>query len=628
MGWLQKLKTLVANEIIDLGVPKDAVRPEDMRRIRIISITTIGLCSVIGVPAYLQFLQFEMPVMTSLIIFTMIAAIGNLLLLRSNRNPHLAAHLAVGILASILLASSMMTGGFYNPSFSWLYVLPLAAAAAIDMRAMTVWTGIVLALAVVFWLLPDFGIVLVNQVPEEAREGNGLFTRVTTILAITVIASSFVTGQRRAEVELATANHDLVAETAYVHLLMHGAMASNEASSFENALRDSMRRICETMDWTAGHVYVVSEDGTISTSAMSHTRSKNLRRLQEVASKRTFRTGQGIVGRAVEERRPQILEALAPDDDPSSPASIAHQSGIRSAMAVPVFVGTDIPAVMLFAATSTLHNTQRLCEVFTLIGLQLGKVAERTALQERVQQSQKMEAVGQLAAGVAHEINNPMSYVRSNLNTLREEWGELRSKLAAQDSEGGSEERFDDFQDLIEESLEGVERTIAIVKDVKEFSHTGVVDRGQWETVRISDLLDGALRVVAGKAPSGVRIESHHEGAALCRCSPNQIRQVLVNLLVNAIQAVGKSGHIHLSTGLEGNEVFARVEDDGHGMSEATKERLFDPFFTTKPVGEGTGLGLSVSYEIVRNHGGEIRVSAEPGSGACFEMGLPVDTDA
>ncbi len=463
--------------------------------------------------------------------------------------------------------------------------------------------------------------------PEEAREGNGLFNRVTAILAIAVIASSFVTGQRRAEVQLAAANHDLLAETAYVHLLMHGAVASNEAASFETAMRDSMHRICETMDWIAGHIYVVSEDGTIATSGISHTRSEEFDYLQKVTSTRTFRTGEGIVGRAVEERQPQILETLIPDDDPESPAAVAHKSGVRSAMAVPVFVGGDIPAVMLFAATTALHNTQRLREVFTLIGLQLGKVAERTSLQERVQQSQKMEAVGQLAAGVAHEINNPMSYVRSNLHTLREEWGELRSKLAADDFRGGSGERFDDFRDLIEESLEGVERTIAIVKDIKEFSHTGVVDHAQWEKVHVSDLVDGALRVVAGKVPSGVRIESHHDEAALCRCSPNQIRQVLVNLIVNAIQAVGDSGSIHLATGREGNEVFVRVEDDGPGMSETTRERLFDPFFTTKPVGEGTGLGLSVSYEIVRNHDGEIHVSSEPGRGACFEVWLPVEAE-
>ncbi len=254
-------------------------------------------------------------------------------------------------------------------------------------------------------------------------------------------------------------------------------------------------------------------------------------------------------------------------------------------------------------------------------------MAERAALQDRAHQAQKMEAVGQLAAGVAHEINNPMSYVRTNLHTLREEWAELRSKISTFGDAPSSRQRFDDFQELIEESLEGVERTIAIVRDVKEFSHNGGVDRAHWEIVSMAELLEGAMRVTASQAPSGVRIDCEYEGQGLCRCSPNQIRQVLVNLIVNAIQAVGESGHVRLSTGGDDHQVWARVEDDGIGMSEATRARLFEPFFTTKAVGEGTGLGLSVSYEIVRNHGGEIEVSSEPGAGACFEVRLPAESD-
>jgi len=332
-------------------------------------------------------------------------------------------------------------------------------------------------------------------------------------------------------------------------------------------------------------------------------------------------SGVGIVGRAVSEGKPQIILVPAPDDENSATAE-AVRSGIQAAITVPVLVNGAVAAVMLFACPKQLENTARLEELFSLIGVQIGKVAERTALQERVQQTQKMEAVGQLAAGVAHEINNPMSYVRSNLHTLREEWQRMRTKLSDED-----EEHLSDFEELIDESLEGVERTIGIVRDVKEFSHNGKVDREHWETALMGQLLDGALRVVATQAPAGVRIETSHTDESPCRCAPNQIRQVLVNLIVNAIQAVGESGCIVLSSGSDGKEVFARVEDNGPGMSAATRERLFEPFFTTKPVGEGTGLGLSVSYEIVRNHGGEILVSSEPGGGACFEVRLPVEPD-
>jgi signal transduction histidine kinase len=470
-------------------------------------------------------------------------------------------------------------------------------------------------------MLPDFGIELVSQVPEASRPGNALFNRITTICTVGILGVSFVAGQRRAERQLASAHQEVTAESAYVQLLMHAAVAANEAHSFETAIRDAMRRICEAMDWMAGHIYLVAEDGSIRTSGIVHSRDPRLSALQDHAEMQTHVAGVGLVGRAVSEGRPQIV-AVPTEADAGSPTAIARESGVLGGMAVPVSVNGAVAAVMLFACPKRLDDVDRLEELFSLIGVQIGKVAERTALQDRVQQTQKMEAVGQLAAGVAHEINNPMSYVRSNLHILREEWSRLRAKW-----DGENDTELADFEELIDESLEGVERTIGIVRDVKEFSHNGKVDRNDWQMVALGELLDGALRVVASQAAPGVQIETFHEGEALCRCAPNQIRQVFVNLIVNAIQAVGESGHIRLSSGSEGNEVFARVEDDGPGMSAGTRERLFDPFFTTKPVGEGTGLGLSVSYEIIRNHGGEITVHAEPGAGACFEVRLPVDRD-
>jgi signal transduction histidine kinase len=623
----QQLRTFVMDEIVDLGIPEDAVRDEDMRRVRIISITTLGLCVVAGVPAIIQFRLLGLSHLAIAGGVTIAAALANLLLLRALRRPILAAHLGLAVLGSLLVFSNVATGGFYDPNFAWLYVLPLGAAALIDLRGAAIWTAILICVTVAFWMLPDQGIELPNRVPESMRAGNSLFNRITAILAMGVIGASFVAGQRRAERQLASAHHDLLAETAYVHLLMHAAVASNEAVSFENAMRQSMRRICETMGWLAGQVYAVGDDGWITPTDAIHFQDPQLDFLAPLAGSQRFPIGVGTVGRSVSERRSQILQVIQEGENPNPLRSAAERAGLRSAITIPVFVNDAVTAVMLFASREKLQHTQRLVEVFSLIGSQLGKVAERAALQDRAHQAQKMEAVGQLAAGVAHEINNPMSYVRTNLHTLREEWAELRSKISTFGDAPSSRQRFDDFQELIEESLEGVERTIAIVRDVKEFSHNGGVDRAHWEIVSMAELLEGAMRVTASQAPSGVRIDCEYEGQGLCRCSPNQIRQVLVNLIVNAIQAVGESGHVRLSTGGDDHQVWARVEDDGIGMSEATRARLFEPFFTTKAVGEGTGLGLSVSYEIVRNHGGEIEVSSEPGAGACFEVRLPAESD-
>ncbi len=166
---------------------------------------------------------------------------------------------------------------------------------------------------------------------------------------------------------------------------------------------------------------------------------------------------------------------------------------------------------------------------------------------------------------------------------------------------------------------------------MKELSHSVGADSSRWEHACLRDLLEGAFRVAASRASGAVHFEHSHSEMPLCRCSPNQLRQVFVNLIVNAIQAVaetGRPGTIRLSTELVDGQAVARVQDDGPGMSEATRERLFDPFFTTKAVGEGTGLGLSVSYEIVRSHAGEIRVQSEPGRGATFEVWLPLDPES
>lgn len=197
-----KLKRFVATEIVDLGIPSEAIRPEDMRHTRIISITTMALCLVVGIPAVIQFLVLDMAVMAAAIVGTMIAAIANLLVLRASRRPRLSAHFGLAILGSLLVMSNIMSGGFYDPNFSWLYILPLGAAALIDLRGAALWTAVTLAITVVFWLLPSFGIDLPNRIPEAMREGNSLFNRVAAIFAIGVIASSFVAGQRRAERQL------------------------------------------------------------------------------------------------------------------------------------------------------------------------------------------------------------------------------------------------------------------------------------------------------------------------------------------------------------------------------------------------------------------------------------------
>jgi signal transduction histidine kinase len=561
------------------------------------------------------------PYMATALITTIVAALVNLVLLRVTLRPELCAHVAVGLLTAMLCFSTHATGGFYDVNFAWLYLIPICAAVVLDVRGAAIWTGIAIVISVAFWLLPELGYAVESRIPLDERAGMALFSRVTALVAIGLVGVAFVMGQRRAEQELGVANADLFRETAYVQLLMHAAVSANEATSFEVAMQDTVDRICHTMGWEVGHVCVVSDEGVLVSSGFIY--ASDLARfgaLRDFTLSTVHWPGEGLPGRALASGLPQCIVDLARAEGLSDRASVAEEAGLRSAFAIPVPVHGEVRAVLEFAASEPVARSERLMDVFAHIGRQLGRVAERSVLQDRLRQSQKLEAVGQLAAGLAHEINNPMSYVRSNLHVLRQEWESLRPKVEA----GVEGAEFEDFQALIDESLEGVDRTIAIVKDVREFSHFGGGAGPGVETVDLAELVDGAIRVAAARSGPDVDFERAYGPSPRVVCHANQLRQVLVNLIVNAVQAVGQSGRIRLVTGHEGPEAYVRVEDDGPGMSEETRERLFDPFFTTKPVGEGTGLGLYVSYEIVKSHGGNIVVHAEPGVGSSFEVRLPV----
>jgi signal transduction histidine kinase len=624
-GFKKPLET--AGEFFELGIPRGSVSADELRRVRIIGITTLAMC-LIGLPGLYQFWRVGLPIVSIASLCAMAASAANLYALRLHRRPSLAGHVGLLILGLILAAAIASSGGISDPSFSWLYVLPLGAAVVIDLRGATVWLGITLATTVLFWMLPGLGVELPNRIPEDMRNVNDLLTRVTAILAIALCGASFVVGQRRAERQLGAANRGLSRETGYVQLLMHAAVSANEASSFEAALRDSIGRICSTLGQTAGHIGYLDENGTIFSSGTFLTADPggfaNLRKKSERA---TYRAGQGLAGRALERGTP--LCDIHPGSEPRAESEGSDEVIVRTSFAVPIFVNGKPRVVLEIACAEALPDVERLLELFAHIAVQLGRVAERESIQERLQQSQKMEAIGRLAAGLAHEINNPMSYVRSNLHSLKQEWSGLHSKL--QPAEPGTENaqgRLEECEDLIEESLEGVERTISIVRDMQELAHSGGSDRSRWERSELKDLLEGAFRITSARASGSIRFEHSHGEVPACHCSPNQLRQVFVNLIVNAIQAVAETsgpGRIRLSTDFENGHAVARVQDDGPGMSEETRGRLFDPFFTTKSVGEGTGLGLSVSYEIVRSHGGEIRVHSEPGAGATFEVRLPID---
>jgi hemerythrin-like metal-binding protein len=260
--------------------------------------------------------------------------------------------------------------------------------------------------------------------------------------------------------------------------------------------------------------------------------------------------------------------------------------------------------------------------------LELKQLNQKLAsAQSQLLQSEKMASVGQLAAGVAHEINNPVGFVNSNLGTLEKYIVSLRSVLAVYESvEANLDEKMlgevseikrkvdlpfllSDIPDLLKESQDGLARVKRIIQDLRDFSH---VDESTWQLASLENCMDSTINVAFNEIKYKAEIVKIYAGLPQVEC------------MVNAAQAIETKGVITIRTGIEGSEVWVEVEDTGKGIAAEHLQKIFDPFFTTKPVGKGTGLGLSVSFGIVQKHAGRIEVRSELGKGTVMRVWLPI----
>jgi two-component system NtrC family sensor kinase len=305
----------------------------------------------------------------------------------------------------------------------------------------------------------------------------------------------------------------------------------------------------------------------------------------------------------------------------------------------------DLPAIStsgLPAACATCPNAAQV-QALVRSNDELTRLnAKLKRAQDQLMQSEKLASIGQLAAGVAHEINNPVGYVFSNFGTLEKYLADLFRVLEAYEQAEGqlagspegarlaalrAEIELDylkqDVPALMNESREGIKRVRKIVQDLKEFSH--VDTKQDWEWTNLHQGIDSTLNIVNNEIKYKAEVVKHYGELPDVQCLPSEINQVFMNLLVNAAHAVHKErGTITVRTGVQGEQVWVEIEDDGCGIPKENLSRIFDPFFTTKPVGKGTGLGLSLSYGIVQKHGGRLEVDSEPGRGTRFRVTLPV----
>jgi PAS domain S-box-containing protein len=284
------------------------------------------------------------------------------------------------------------------------------------------------------------------------------------------------------------------------------------------------------------------------------------------------------------------------------------------------------------------------------------ELTEIKQLERQLLQREKMASIGQLAAGVAHEINNPMGFIHANLSQLGEYledlarvWEKLaalrkcalaatgETRAAAEEVEGviaevDAEFLLRDFATAVRESLEGAQRIRAIVQDLRSFAHRDSEERVHAD---VNKALDSTANIVWTMMKHSVALSKHYAELPPVLCFPMQLQQVFMNVLMNACQAVeerkaldGAPGEIRLRTELAEGGVRIAVADNGIGMTPEVQRRIFDPFFTTKAVGIGTGLGLSTSYQIVRRHGGRLTFESQPGVGTTFSVWLPLDDES
>jgi two-component system NtrC family sensor kinase len=383
----------------------------------------------------------------------------------------------------------------------------------------------------------------------------------------------------------------------------------------------------------------------------------------------TIRFGERIMGRVAQEARPLVLNGDL-SADPRLKNGKRFENRPASALCWPLLSDDRVIGVVSINRQATeppfdeadIRNGQTMVNMMTMAvenallhAEQRHRIGELARLNSELQdsqarleevhaqlaQSEKMASIGQLAAGVAHEINNPVGYVNSNVTSLQSYLDGLFRLIEAYETAEGAlagdpltlndiralkkEVNLDflkqDVGALMDECREGLSRVKEIVLDLKDFAHSG---NGDFEPADLLKGLESTLNIVHNELKYKAEVVKEYGELPPVECVPGQLNQVFMNLLVNAAHAIEEHGTITVRTGTEGDEVWVEVADTGKGIPPENRARLFDPFFTTKPVGQGTGLGLSLTYGIISRHGGRIDVDSEVGQGSTFRVTVPI----
>lgn len=391
-------------------------------------------------------------------------------------------------------------------------------------------------------------------------------------------------------------------EVAYVQLLKNVAISANESHNFKDAAIETIHNICKYLNWDCGYCYIV-KNGQIDFCLDSYPVSKHSNFHQKHPK------GLKVV-KVLEDKKPIWLCGKNLND--------LNISEINGYFAMPVEVGGEIVAILEFITkldNSEFQNcdNERLSEILNIIAVQLGKVAEREDisnemlnLERMLLQAQKMESLGTFTSGISHDFNNLLTPIQS------------LSQLNMRRAEDGST-LYKDMETIYNASKRGKE----LIKKLLTFGHESELE---FSEVDLCQLLDETINLLSSIVPSSININKRSlSDNNIVMANPTQLQQVIMNMVSNSVAAIGlTTGSIDFILDADDKYSIIQIKDNGSGIPEDIKHRIFDPFFTTKNVHEGTGLGLSVAYGVIKKHKGLIELESKLGKGTTFKIKLPL----
>jgi two-component system, NtrC family, sensor kinase len=420
-----------------------------------------------------------------------------------------------------------------------------------------------------------------------------------------------------------------------------------EADSPGQSGQKILETICDNLDWDLGALWRVDTHiERLRCAAIWHRPSAPSPSFETQTRDTALCRGVGLPGRVWADSAAAWIPELAVDSNfPRQDAAIVD--GLHAAFAVPILLRGDTMGVLEFFSRQARPADLAILEMMNSVGTQIGQFIERHRMRARVIQSEKLASLGMLSAGVAHEINNPLAYVSNNLAVIERDVRFLLALLAIYEEAGDTvatarpdlsrkiEElgaRFDsayvqeNMEKILQSTRQGVKRVADIVQNLRGFAR---LDRAAVDQADIHEALRSALEMLRGRLDRrNIKIDEHLSELPLVAGSPAQLNQVFLNLLVNAMQAIESThradGRIAITAVLDAGEVAVEIADNGCGIAEEILPQIFDPFFTTKAVGDGTGLGLTITHGMVQDYGGRLLVESVLGEGTSFRVILPV----